>query len=140
MKRLLVAILLPLLEAGVASAGGFKEISSRDVSGTAIPKQVLTDVFLRKVTRWGNGQPIRPVDLSLTSPVRGSFSSEVLGIAPGAVASFWMKRIASGEAVPPPAKRTDGEVIEFVATHTGAVGYVAESTAVPDSVKVIEVR
>ena len=63
-----------------------------------------------------------------TSPVRDSFSREVLGKSVPAVEQYWTQAIFSGRAVPPVEKRTDADVLAYVRETPGAIGYVSAST------------
>ena len=40
---------------------------------------------------------------------------------------------------PPPVKTSDEEIVSFVASTPGAIGYVSSSTPLPDSVKMVEI-
>ena len=108
------------------------------VPGKTIRKQILADVFLVKVVKWGDGSAIRPVDLSLTSPVRVAFASTILGYTAFQLNQYWRQEVAKGR-VPPPVKQSDDEVIAFVASNPGAIGYVADSAAIPETVKLAEI-
>jgi len=85
----------------------------------------LADAFLKKVTRWQDGETIRPVDLRPSASARHSFTERVLKRTVGAVRSYWQQRIFSGRDVPPPELETDDEIMVFVAKNPGAVGYVS---------------
>jgi hypothetical protein len=50
-----------------------------------------------------------------------------------------MRRISSG-AQPPFSRKTDEDVIAYVASHPGAVGYVAEGLALPETVKAVAIH
>jgi ABC-type phosphate transport system substrate-binding protein len=41
--------------------------------------------------------------------------------------------------VPPPVKTSDEEIVSFVASTPGAIGYVSASTPLPDSVREVTV-
>jgi len=86
---------------------------------------LVADAFLKKVTRWGNGEPIRPVDLHADNRARRRFSEAVLKRSVGAVRSYWQQRIFSGRDVPPPELESDESVIAFVGKYEGAIGYVS---------------
>lgn len=85
----------------------------------------VADAFLKKLTRWQDGEPIRPVDLRADNPVRRRFSENVLKRSVGAVRSYWQQRIFSGRDVPPPELESDENVVGFVAKFPGAIGYVS---------------
>jgi hypothetical protein len=91
----------------------------------SVDKGLLADAFLKKVTRWGNGEVIRPVDLHAGNSVRRRFSEAVLKRSVGAVRSYWQQRIFSGRDVPPPELESDDSVVAYVARYDGAVGYVS---------------
>jgi ABC-type phosphate transport system substrate-binding protein len=140
-KVLSLAFLLLASVPGSWSAAAqttFKVIVHPTVPGKSIRKQVLADVFLVKVVKWGDGSAIHPVDLSLTSPVRVAFASSVLGFTAFQLNQYWRQEVAKGR-VPPPVKQSDDEVIAFVASNPGAIGYVADSAAVPETVKLAEI-
>lgn len=98
-------------------------------SGVASAERaLLSDVFLKKVTHWANGETTKPVDLRPGSPVRKHFSESVLRRSVGAVRSYWQQRIFSGRDVPPPELESEAAVVAFVARTPGAVGYVSGGT------------
>jgi ABC-type phosphate transport system substrate-binding protein len=144
MTRLLV---LSLLIAGFALAAGapaiaespaFRVIVHPANPAAKLDKQFVADAFLKKRTRWGDDRAIQPVDLGQKTSARGAFSHDILGRDVVSVRRYWAQRVFSGRGVPPPELANDSEVIKFVATHGGAIGYVAAGAALAD-VKVVEV-
>jgi hypothetical protein len=91
----------------------------------AVERGFLADAFLKKVTRWEEGDGIKVVDLRPDNPVRRHFTEGVLKRSLGAVRSYWQQRIFSGRDVPPPELESDDAVVAFVAKYPGAVGYVS---------------
>jgi ABC-type phosphate transport system substrate-binding protein len=116
----------------------FKIIVNQDVQGTQIPRHVLSSIFLRGVLRWGDGHAVKPVDQSMRSPVREAFTQQVLAKRVEGMAYFWSEKIRNG-VTPPPVKSSDADVIDYVASNEGAIGYVSASTPVPASVKSLEI-
>ncbi len=118
---------------------GFQVIVHPSVAGKVIAKAVLSDIFMGKAERWADGRPVLPVDLSATSPIREAFSRACLGLPTEGVRLYWMRRISSG-AQPPYSRKTDEDVIAYVAGHPAAVGYVAEGLALPETVKAVAIH
>ena len=118
--------------AGTVSGGDgrpiYVVIVNPDNPTTSVDRQFLADAFLKKVSTWGNGDVIRPVDLPPGSPVRQQFTEEVLHRSIPEVKGYWQQRIFSGRDVPPPELDKDEEVVEYVLHHGGAVGYVSRTT------------
>jgi ABC-type phosphate transport system substrate-binding protein len=106
---------------------------------TSVDHKFLLDAFLRKVIRWPDDQPIRPVDLPADSPTRRWFSDDALKRSVSAVKNYWMQVIFSGHGVPPPELESDERVVRFVQRNAGAIGYVS-GTANIDGVKVVAVK
>ena len=97
------------------------------------------EAFLKKTTRWRNGETIRPVDLPPDSATRRRFSRAVLKRSVAAVRSYWQQRIFTGRDVPPPELESDEAVVRYVTKHVGAVGYVAPNAKVSGA-KVLMLR
>jgi ABC-type phosphate transport system substrate-binding protein len=132
---------LALLLAGTLAAeeAPFKVVVQAALPGASIKRSLLADIFLKKSTRWGDGSLISPVDQSTASPVRIEFSQRVLGKPVAGVQIFWMRQMSSpGGATPPPVKASDAEVIAFVESKPGAIGYVSEPAILPTTLKELE--
>ncbi len=104
-----------------------------------IKREMLRSIFLGELTRWTDGTPVRAVDQSLRSPVRATFSESALGQTPSALNAYWSQRVMSGRFSPPRVKAGDEEVLAFVRSNVGAIGYVSAGAAPPEGVKVLKV-
>ena len=143
MRRAVLSILaLAALAAGalpvVSADASFRVIVHAQVKGSQIPRSALTSIFLKQAPKWGDGTAVRPVDQSVQSLVRRSFSGDVLQQGIVEVQVYWQRKMSAG-VVPPPVKTSDEEIVSFVASTPGAIGYVSAATALPDSVKAIEI-
>ena len=112
-------------------------IVHHEVKGEKIARGILSSIFLKQVPRWGDGSPIFPIDQSVRSDVRRSFSGDVLNQGVAEVQLYWQRKMSTG-LVPPPVKTSDEDVLAFVASTPGAIGYVSANAAIPESVKAIE--
>ena len=90
-----------------------------------VERKFLTDVFLKKVTRWGNMEAIRPVDQRADSPIRASFTVAIMRRSVEAVKTYWQQAVFSGRDIPPPELEADEDVVRYVLRNPGAVGYVS---------------
>ena len=131
---LLAALLQP-----AAAQQGFVVIVHPSNPVASLTADELSRIFLKKTAKWGNGARVEPVDLAASSAVRGRFSQAVHGKGTAAISAYWQKMIFSGREVPPAELGTAAEVIAFVASHRGGVGYVAEGTTLGEGVKAIRI-
>ena len=141
------ALLLVSLAAGGTGGGsalagepaGFRLVVNAQSAGEPLDRAFVADAFLKKVTRWPDGEAIRAVDLRIDAAARHDFSEQVLRRSPEAVRNYWQQRIFTGRGVPPPELASDEAVLAYVREHRGAVGYVS-AAAETSSVKVLELR
>ena len=132
-------ILVMTAHSAAAVDPALRIIVNPQVQGTQVPKSVLASIFLKEARFWGDGSPVVPVDQSVQSAVRRAFSSRVLDRPLLEVQVYWQRKMVAG-LVPPPVKTSDEDVIAFVSSTPGAIGYVSVDVAVPPTVKTIEVR
>ena len=126
--------------AGPSSAGtsGFKIVVHKDNPARGLAKSKIALMFMKMTAKWENGATVEPVDLLVASPVRAAFTAAIHKRDVDAVKTAWQRAIFAGRSEPPPEKASDEEVIAFVATHPGGIGYVSESV-VSDKVKKLDV-
>jgi ABC-type phosphate transport system substrate-binding protein len=105
----------------------------------SLDRSYLADAFLKKTTRWDDGESIQPVDLIADSAARRKFTADVLHRSISAVKSYWQQQIFSGRDIPPPELDSDVAVRDYVLKHRGAIGYLSGNADV-SGVKVIAVR
>lgn len=133
-NRLACWSLLVLGWAGSAWAGDYAVIVNKD-NPTAVDKALIAKIFQGEMKSWKDGSPVMPVDLPESSPVRASFTTEVLGKTVGNVKALWAQMIFSGQALPPKQAASDEDVKKLVSGNKNAIGYI-KASSVDDSVKV----
>jgi ABC-type phosphate transport system substrate-binding protein len=122
-----------------APAVAIKVVVHPGVPGKSIRKGQLTEIFLRRADKWGDGTPIKPVDQISNSPARIAFNRGVLGVSTLDVQQYWVSQISKGRT-PPPVMKTEEQVVVFVAANPGAIGYVSESASIPGTVRVLQIE
>jgi ABC-type phosphate transport system substrate-binding protein len=144
MRRTAVCLLLlalsPVPERVLAQDGeGYVVIVNASNAVRELSQDTLARLFLRKTRGWSGGQAVVPVDHSLASPLRVTFSRRVLGMSISEVRDYWMRQTLSGGEVAPTIRASDREVLELVKSEAGAVSYVSAGTTLPSEVKAVKV-
>ena len=138
----LLVCVLAILAAGaapvVSADARFRIIVHPEVKGSQIPRAALSSIFLKQAPRWGDGGEVRPVDQSVRSSVRRAFCGEVHQQGIAEVQYYWQRKMARG-VMPPPVKTSDQEIVAFVASTPGAIGYVSAEAPLPASVKAVDI-
>jgi ABC-type phosphate transport system substrate-binding protein len=106
----------------------------------SLPKEQVARLFMKKDVRWPDGTKVEPVDRDPEAAVRKSFCQSVHGKDVAAIKSYWQRQLFSGRDTPPPELASDRAVLEYVASHPGAIGYVAAETALPAGVRALGVE
>lgn len=122
--------------AAVSADSSFVVIVHPEIKGDELPKVILSAIFLRKAPRWEDGLEVRPVDQSMSSRLRADFTTAVLGMPVNGLQRYWSDEIEKG-VQPPPVKGSDEEIIAYVASTPGAIGYVSAGSALPEDVKLM---
>jgi ABC-type phosphate transport system substrate-binding protein len=128
MAGFIYVVLLAAAVGAEAPRPGYVVIVHPKIQVTKVDRKFLAEVFLQRTTRWSDDTPIRPVDLGPASAARGRFSQEILSRSVASMRNYWQQRIFSGQGLPPPELADDETVVGYVASHPGAIGYVASGT------------
>ena len=142
MKRIIIPVLMVAVLASTgavfAQQDAVKVVGHATTTPDTATERELERIFLKKKTKWRTGQTAEPVDQKSTTVVRKLFTEEVLNKDLARVESHWQAQVFSGKATPPETLASDQEVIDFVRSTPGAVGYVS-ANASTDGVKVIRI-
>ena len=136
---LALALVAPGVSADKPAPPPYQVIVNTNNGMTTASRKFLGDAFLKKTTRWPNGDVIKPVDQAADSAVRRRFTDDVLKRSVAAVQSYWQQIVFAGRDLPPPELGSSEDVVKFVAAHDGAIGYIDGATAA-SGVKVLGVE
>ena len=142
MRRLLAfLVLLACLHTGQAVPArgdeSFKIVVDAANPVSSLSKTEASRLFLKKRSRWDHGIRVFPVDQLPAGSVRQAFSRQVHGRSVDAVKGYWQAQLFSGNATPPPEVASDADVLDYVRSHDGAIGYVTGSARITEGVKVL---
>lgn len=104
---------------------------------SSIGRSELAALFTKKEQSWRDGSPAFPVDLAADDPTREAFTAAIHGKSSQAIRAYWQQQIFSGRQVPPPERDSDEQVLAFVRSTVGAVGYVRPTARLGPGVKVL---
>lgn len=116
--------LLSILATTAVEAAEYQVVTHPSLGVDTISKRDLTRIFFKQRTRWSDGTNAKPIDQSMKNDVRALFSEGVLGRSLYEVESYWNAQVFSGKATPPRTAKSDAQVLDFVSSTPGAVGYV----------------
>lgn len=103
---------------------GFVIVVNSGISLDFLPKDEVSDYFLKKKSEWADGTKVDPVDLDVRE-VREAFSDAVHGRSLSSIKKYWQRQIFTGRGTPPPERDSDQAVLDYVSSRPGAIGYVS---------------
>lgn len=140
--RLAILSLVALIVLGTPAAAqqsGYAIIVNEANGVATLTAEEVSKLFFKKTHRWTNGLDVSPVDLPERAPAREAFSAAVHGKSVGAVRAYWQQQIFSGRAVPPVEKPSDEQVVAFVRSTPGAIGYVSAGALLSAGVRRVQI-
>lgn len=120
-----ITALLLAAQTGSTAQQDYRIIVHPEHKIESVSKGKLSQLLLKKVSRWEDGTPVAPVDLESKSPVREAVSRAVHGRSVSSIKSYWQRQIFSGREVPPPEMSSESQVIDYVSRTPGSIGYVS---------------
>ncbi len=139
MKKLYTLIVIFIITAGTCFSQDYKVIVNSKNTINSINKKELSQIFYKKKKKWADGQPIIPIDLTASSNVRAEFTKNIHGKSVAAIRNYWQQAAFTGAGIAPVEKASDAQVIEYVKSHTGAIGYISNSSATSE-VKILSIQ
>lgn len=125
---LFLACWLFLLPASEALADLVVVVNARN--GVAVmTRNEVVNIFFGRYRQFFNGVEAQPVDLLDGSPERARFYAALVGKDVSDVNAYWSRQVFSGRTQPPPRVNNAEEVLKWVSSHPGGIGFVEFSKA-----------
>jgi len=121
-------MMLFMITDALPAQDSFKVIVNGSNSIGALSKSMLTRFFTKKVMEWEDGSEVVPIDLQRDSSVRELFSKIILQKDVASVVTYWTVQLFSGRSTPPVEFETEEEILKYVQTNKGAIGYISDIT------------
>jgi ABC-type phosphate transport system substrate-binding protein len=95
-----------------------------------LDESTISRIYMGKIIEV-NGSAVNPVNLMTGSNTRTQFMNQVLGKEDDSYIAYWVVRRSIGKGVSPKEFGSDKEVIEYVKSTPGAIGYIDSSESKP---------
>ncbi|MCG2578155.1 hypothetical protein LZ012_14260 [Dechloromonas sp. XY25] len=95
----------------------------------AMTRNEVINAFFGRSRQYFNGVETQPVDMVDTHPDRARFYDALVGKELSEVNAYWSRQVFSGRLQPPVKVGTPEEVLKWVVSHPGGIGFVELSKA-----------
>jgi ABC-type phosphate transport system substrate-binding protein len=142
-KYILLTVTLAVLISASAYAADYPVavIANNNNNMDEISINMLRRMYKNDVLKWPDGVPIILYDLDVYSPIRATFSRNVLGRRPERIAEDWAHLKITNQALNPPHTiKSERLIMRRVSMQRGAIGYVSLSrTKNRDDIKILAI-
>lgn len=97
-------------------------------------------LFTMRLPQWPDQVPVRVFVLPDAHPLHARFTNSVLGLFPYQLRRVWDRQVFSGTGQAPTTVADEAEMVQAVARHRGAIGYIGGDPDRYPGVKRLEVR
>ncbi len=137
-KKTLIATLLLLVLMSVSFANTPTVIVNNNVPDGSLSAKEIKDIYLGRKTTWSDGSAIQFVVLN-NDPTKATFMKDFVGKSAGQFKNYWNQKVFTGQGTPPKSFDSDSELVNFVSTNSGAIGFISSSSAAGSS-KVVSIN
>lgn len=95
----------------------------------AMTRNEVVNVFFGRNRQFFNGVEAQPVDMPDSHPDRARFYRALVGKEVSEVNAYWSRQVFSGRMQPPTKVSTTDDVMKWVSSHPGGIGFVDLSRA-----------
>lgn len=95
----------------------------------AMTRNEVVNLFFGRTRQFFNGIEAQPVDMSDSHPDRARFYNALLGKDLSEINAYWSRQVFSGRMQPPTKVGSPEEVLKWVVSHPGGIGFVELSKA-----------
>ncbi|RKT60788.1 hypothetical protein DFR40_0934 [Azonexus fungiphilus] len=124
----LLLVCLGCATAGSALAELVVVVNAR--SGVAaMTRNEVVNVFFGRNRQFFNGLEALPVDLDDANPKRAQFYKLLIGKDLSDINAYWSRQVFTGRMQAPPRLQSTDEVLKWVVSHPGGIGFIELSRA-----------
>ena len=125
---------------GTALASDVSVIANKGVTQSNISPTALKAIFLGQTTTWADGTRVECAVLKDSDPTHRYFLKRFIKKSAAQFNSYWKQQLFTGKNDLPRQFDSDTQMISYVATTKGAIGYVSSETARGGAVKVLSIN
>lgn len=124
-----------------SEAGNYVVVANQKVKSDSISKSDLKDIFLGNQNYWDSSKErIRVARLDDELEVTQEFVTEVVGTSVSQYLQHWRRKLFSGKGIPPKKFGSDKDVISYVESNEGAIGYVHKDSIKDANIKTLTIN
>jgi hypothetical protein len=126
---LLCSLFWLLFQPGAAVHAELAVVVNARCGVAAMTRNEVINIFFGRNRQFFNGVEVQPVDMADSYPDRARFYAGLVGKDLSEVNAYWSRQVFSGRMQPPAKVGSPEEVLKWVASHSGGIGFIELSRA-----------
>jgi ABC-type phosphate transport system substrate-binding protein len=114
---------------------GYQVIVNKELQIESISRADLKNIYLGKKSRWDGDIKIEAVTLS-SGDTHSCFLTDIVQKTPAQFGIYWKRVIFTGKGVPFHKVECEEDMVSYVESTCGAVGYISEKTSTGEAKKI----
>ncbi len=134
---MLLLVYVLLLGVGPARADDSLVVVMGSTSGIdSLTREEVINIFLGRFRQLPNGQAALPVDQPSDPALLADFYQRLVNKKPAEIRAYWSRLVFSGKTAPPRQAKSQQDMLQWLSSNPGAVGYM-RSDERPPQLKVV---
>ncbi|MFD2110634.1 hypothetical protein [Thiorhodococcus fuscus] len=126
-RRLIPPLLLGMLtlaSSAIADEAALVVVMHAGAGIETLTRDQVINIFLGRFRKLPNGHLAIPIDQDSDHPMKAEFYRRLVGKNPAEIRAYWARLIFSGKTAPPREAKSEEQMIEWLMTQPGAIGYL----------------
>ena len=138
MTKLTLMLTVSILILSQSISAAVSIIAHPDLPQNKVSSSMIRKIYLGKTSKWEDGSSIFPTILN-GGKNHKLFLKKYTRKSPLQFNTFWKRSIFTGKGQPFKKCTSDSEVVEFIATHPGSIGYI-DSESSHEGTEVLNIK
>jgi hypothetical protein len=135
MKQTLLLFALLTLSGASFASERVVVVANIAQSSVTLTKSQVRDLFMSGTSP--ELLSLTPVSIAPGEQSRMIFNTRIIGLPESRIQAYWAQMRFSGRLTPPKEVESAEQMVDYLRANEGSVGYLPESTQLPDGLKVV---
>ena len=135
MKQTLLLFALLTLSGASFASERVVVVANIAQSSVTLTKSQVRDLFMSGTSP--ELLSLTPVSIAPGEQSRMIFNTRIIGLPESRIQAYWAQMRFSGRLTPPKEVKSAEQMLDYLRTNEGSVGYLPESTQLPEGLKVV---
>jgi ABC-type phosphate transport system substrate-binding protein len=135
MKQFFLTFILLTLSGASFASDRVVVVANIAQNSVTLTKSQVRDLFMSGASP--ESLPLSPVTISPGEQSRTIFNTRIIGLPESRIQAYWAQMRFSGRLTPPKEVESEEQMLDYLKANEGSIGYLSESTRLPDGLKVV---